>query len=151
MAISPQRTPSARAILAGELLLADLDAGEITQRPSGLLRTGGGGGLEARGQALGEGGEVFDQDAAGVEIGLHDRGLEEMAQRAAQTQPVEAGQNPCDRRAEAVKKSRRDAGVGGRSLRVHRPNFCRTARRSATLVAAPPRYASALKMKPERH
>jgi len=54
-------------------------------------------------------------DATGVEVGFHDGALEEMAERAAQAQPVEAGQNACHRVAESFKKSRRDAGECGRS------------------------------------
>jgi hypothetical protein len=44
---------------------------------------------------LGESAEVFDEDSASIEIGFHDRGLEEMPERAAQAQPIKAGQNTC--------------------------------------------------------
>jgi hypothetical protein len=122
-----------------------VEAGVTTQAVSdaanaaGLLGAGVGGGFDAGGQSLGESVEVLDEDAAGIELGFHDGGLEEMVQRAAQAQPVQAGQNTCYGMTESVRKGRRDAGDGGRSLWVHPPNFYRTARRSATLVAAWPR------------
>jgi hypothetical protein len=65
---------------------------------------------------LGENAEVFDEDSASIEIGFHDRGLEEMPERAAQARPIKAGQNTCNRVAKSVKKGRRNAGDGGRSL-----------------------------------
>ena len=125
--------------LAGQVFFAGLAAGQIAEGSPGLLGTGVGGGFDARGQSLGESAEVFDEDTTGVEISFHDGRLEEMAERAAQAQPVKAGQNACHRIAKSVKKSRRDAGGGGRSLLVHHPNFYPNARSSATLVAAWPR------------
>ena len=132
--------------LPGEGFLADLAAGQIAEGASGLFGTGVGRGFDAGGQTFGKSLEVFDEDAAGVEIGFHDGWLEEMAQRAAQSQSVKAGQNACNRIAKSVKKSRRDAGAGGRSLLVHYPNSYPNARCSATLVAALPRCVSALKL-----
>jgi len=124
---------------AGEIFLAGLAVGQIAEGAFGLFSGGVGSGFDARGQSLGESAEIFDEYAAGVEIGFHDGRLEEMTQRAAQSQPVKAGQNSCDRITKSVKKGRRDAGNGGRSLLVHHPNFYPNAQCSATLVAAWPR------------
>jgi hypothetical protein len=77
--------------LPGQGFLADLAAGQIAEGPARLLGGRVGGGFDARGQSLGESAEVFDEDAAGIELGFHDRGLEEMPERAPQAQPVEAG------------------------------------------------------------
>ena len=112
--------------LAGQVFLAGLAAGQITEGAPGLLGGGIGGGLDAG------------------EIGFHHGGLEEMAQGAAQRQTVKTRQNACHRAAESVKKGRRNAGDDRRSLLFHHPNFYPNARRSATLVAALPRYAFAL-------
>src|SRR5438034_6691393 len=90
--------------LAGEGFLARLAAGQITEGSARLLRRGVGGGFDARRQTLRESAEVFDDNAAGVEVGFHDGGLEEMAEGAAQAQPVETRQNACDRSTESVKK-----------------------------------------------
>src|SRR5512140_463474 len=108
------------AVLAGDLagqgFLADLAAGQVTEGPSGLFGAGVSSGFDARGETLGKRAKILNQDAAGVEIGFHDGGLEEMTERASQPQAVEAAQNACHRIAESVKKSRRDAGSDGRSL-----------------------------------
>ena len=136
------------AVLAGDLpgegFFADLAAGQIAKGASGLFGTGVGSGFDARGQPLGENAEVFEEDAAGIEIGFHDRGLEEMPECATQAQSVKARQNTCNRVAKSVKKGRRNAGDGGRSLLVHHPNSYPNARCSAILVAALPRCVSAL-------
>jgi len=45
--------------LAGEGFLADLAAGQIAERASGLFGPGVGGGFDARGQSLGKSAEVL--------------------------------------------------------------------------------------------
>ena len=102
--------------LAGEGFLAGLTAGQIAEGPPRLLGRGVSSGFDPRGQTLGKGAEVFNENATSVEIGFHDRRLEKMTQRTAQPQTVEAGQNACNRIAESAKKSRRDAGNAWRSL-----------------------------------
>jgi hypothetical protein len=97
--------------------------GQIAEGAASLLGAGVGGGFDAGGQSLGESAEVLDEDAAGIELGFHDGGLEEMVQRAAQAQPVQAGQNTCYGMTESVRKGRRDAGDGGRSLWVYPPKL----------------------------
>ena len=116
MAIRPEVTPSTRAIRRARASLLIWLLGQPAEGTSGLFGAGVSGGFDARGQTLGKGAEVFDEDAAGVEVSFHDGGLEEVAQRATQTQPVETRQNACYRSAKSVKKSWRDASDEGRSL-----------------------------------
>lgn len=105
--------------LAGEGFLADLAAGQVTEGATGLFGAGLGGCFDPRCQALGERAEVLDENATGVEIGFHDGRLEEVPQRAAQPQTIEAAQNSCNTLSKSSHKDRLDVSLDGRGWLFH--------------------------------
>src|SRR6266700_3577011 len=82
--------------------------------------------LHPLGEPSGKLAKVFDEHPAGVKISLHDGGLIEMAQSAAQPEPVQAAQGALDKRGVFVKKATRNAAQFGTLWGFHQPRFYHT-------------------------
>jgi len=128
------------AVLAGDLpgqrFFADLTAGQPAEGASGYFGAGVSGGFEARGQPVGESAEVFDEDAAGVEIGFHDGGLEEMPQRARKRRRSKPDKTPVIESPNRLRKAGGTPVTVGEVCEFITQTFTQTPRCSATLVAA---------------
>ena len=78
---------------SGQILLAGLAGRDEEKGPSGFLRQGPGFVFDGFGGALDQLAEIFDQNVAGVQIRLHHLWAIQLAQSAAQSQPIKTGKN----------------------------------------------------------